>query len=125
MGERIARSCGLGEAGREFTVTLGETIDGGGGLRCTPLLGLAQRRLEFQQPFLERRADLGRPCRCLLFALAVALGQDKLVVRLLMGGLDRRQLRLEHLPPAALVIERCQQAGFLTRVHPYGIGRKR
>ena len=124
LGERVARSRGVGETGGEFSVTLGETIDGGSGVRCTLLLGLAQYRFELQQPFLERRADPGGACRCLMFSFAVDACPDKLLLRLPMRGLDGRQLRLEHLPPRALMIERSKQAGLLSRVHPSGIGRK-
>ena len=70
-GERFARPRTICEAGREFSVTPGETIDGRFGLRCTLLLGLAQRRLELQQPLLERQADFGRPCRCPMLPLGL------------------------------------------------------
>jgi len=120
LGERVARPRGMCEAGGEFSVTPGETIDCRVGFRCTLLLGLAHRRLELQQPFLERQADLGVPCRCLMLSLALEACQGKLLVR----WLDCRQLRLEHLPPRALVIERRQQPGLLTGIHPLGIGRK-
>ena len=55
-----------------------------------------------------------------MLSLALEACQDKLLVRLL----DCRQLRLEHLPPRALVIEHRQQPGLLTGIHPRGIGRK-
>ena len=71
MGERVARPRAFCEAGREFSVTPGQTIDCRVGLRCTLLLGLTQRRFELQQPFLERQADLAGPCRCLLLSLAL------------------------------------------------------
>ena len=120
MGERVARPRSMGEAGGEFSVTLCQTIDCRVGFRCTLLLGLAQFRFELQQPFLERQADLAGPCRCLMLSLALEACQDKLLLRLL----GCRQFRLEDLPPRALVIERCQQTGLLTGIHPSGIGQK-
>ena len=120
VAERVARPRTIFEAGRKFSVTPGETIDSRLGLRCTLLLGLAQRRLELQQPLLERQADFGGPCRCLTFSRALEARRDELLARLL----DSRQLRFEHLPPRALVIERRQQAGLLAGIHLDAIGRK-
>jgi hypothetical protein len=60
-----------------------------------------------------------------LDASAARARLDQLLARVPLRGFRGRQIPLQHFPPRSLVIERREQAGFLTRVHLSAIGRNR